>query len=143
LSTQIGYSDYCYKPDAVICARVKRKSDVASICRCPHPSSPTTVIPVATLYLACSESRTLCVYLNFSTCDTRYGTTYECVTGQQLENQSMKLKQKDVNKHNVRNSIKATSADDLYLSIHQATLKAITLVSVLICHRNKKDVLIL
>jgi len=65
------------------------------------------------------------------------------VTGQQLENQSMKLKQKDVNKHNVRNSIKATSADDLYLSIHQATLKAITLVSVLICHRNKKDVLIL
>ena len=59
-----------YTPDAVICARVSRNNDVASTCRCPHSLSPTTLMPVATLYLACKESRTLCVYLNFSTCVT-------------------------------------------------------------------------
>lgn len=54
-------------PDAVICAKTRRKSDVASICRWPHSLSLTTIWPVLEEYFACRESMGACVCLNFST----------------------------------------------------------------------------
>lgn len=54
-------------PEAVIWARKSRKSEVASICKCPHSVSPTTVAHVRVLYLAWTQSMVLLLYLNFST----------------------------------------------------------------------------
>lgn len=57
-------------PEAVIWARNRRKSEVASTWRWPHWSSPTTVLQVAVLYLACRLSSVLWVCLNLSTLST-------------------------------------------------------------------------
>lgn len=57
-------------PEAVIWARNRRKREVASTWRWPHWSSPTTVLHVAVLYLACRLSLVLWVCLNFSTLST-------------------------------------------------------------------------
>lgn len=54
-------------PDAVIWARKSRNMEVASTCRWPHSSSPTTVAVVWESYLACRQSALFLLYLNFST----------------------------------------------------------------------------
>lgn len=59
-----------YWPEAVICARKSRYTEVASNCRCPHWSSPTTVAQVLVLYLAWRLSLVLWLYLKDSTLST-------------------------------------------------------------------------
>jgi hypothetical protein len=51
------------QPEAVIWASISKKTEVASICKWPHSSSPTTVLPVAVSYLACRASRGILVIL--------------------------------------------------------------------------------
>jgi hypothetical protein len=55
----ICYSNGPGSPEAVIWARNRRKREVASTWRWPHWSSPTTVLHVAVLYLACRLSLVL------------------------------------------------------------------------------------
>lgn len=57
-------------PEAVICAKKSRYTEVASNCRCPHWSSPTTVAQVLVLYLAWRLSLVLWLYLKDSTLST-------------------------------------------------------------------------
>lgn len=70
-SDQISYHQKWAKktklPEAVICARISRYKDTASIWRWPHSLSPTTIWPVEEEYLACNESDGFWDVLNFST----------------------------------------------------------------------------